>query len=146
MCLPLRRGGTPLVQQTPSCSAALSTLPRGPSAGRAGVGGGKPLGPCPYVEGLRSVAGRSLSSEELCKSSHLGKWGGGGGGPPVFVVSLIYSAPGLVILNPKQISVWTVLFERAPASCSVCLAWFLYLLLNYTQTAGSAGESQETSF
>lgn len=44
-----------------------------PSQGKAGVGGRKPAGSCSYVEGLRSVSGRSLSSEELCKRPHLGK-------------------------------------------------------------------------
>lgn len=43
-------------------------------------------------------------------------------------------------------AVWTVLFERAPASCFICLAWFLYLPKNYAETAGSAGEAQETAF
>lgn len=73
LCVPPFASGDPAGAADPLLQRCPSTLPRGPSPGRAGVGGRKPDGPCPYVEGPRSVSSRSLSLEELCKSSHLGK-------------------------------------------------------------------------
>lgn len=79
------------------------------------------------------VQGRSLSLEELWKPPHLGKETGE---PLVLVWSLIYSAPGLVIL------VWN--WFGAFSSALVCPPHLiLHLLMNCTPRLGRGGSGKE---